>query len=57
MMKYIEWEDQVCIHIEDALEITRSDAQAIMEANETLLYAQWEAKRGPQAAAQVISAI
>jgi len=56
-MKFFEWEDQVCIHIEDALGITRSDAQALVEANEKLLYAQWEAKRGPQAAAEVISAI
>ena len=57
MMKYIEWEDQVCIQIEDALEISRSDAQAIMEANDTLLSAQWAAKSDPLDAAHTILAI
>lgn len=57
MMKYIEWEDQVCIQIEDALEISRSDAQAIMEANDTLLSAQWAAKGDPLDAAHTILAI
>lgn len=55
-MTFIEWEDQVCIQIEDTLVITRSDAQAILEANDTLLCAQWTANAEPHCAAQIILA-
>lgn len=55
-MTFSEWEDQVCIQIEDTLVIARSDAQAILEANDTLLWAQWTANAEPHCAAQTILA-
>jgi hypothetical protein len=55
-MNRTEWEDRVTDLLADELEITRSDAQAIMEANEDLVGAQWAAKATPEAAAAAVSA-
>jgi len=54
MMKYIEWEDRICELISDQLVIPRSDAQGVLEANDTLLFKQWQDKRSLQEAAQEI---
>lgn len=54
MMKYSEWEDRVCDLISDQLVIPRSDAQGMLEANDTLLCTQWQDKRSLQEAAQEI---
>lgn len=55
-MNRTEWEDQVTDLLSDELEITRSDAQAIMEANEDLADSQWADKATPESAAKAISA-
>ena len=53
-MTFIEWENQICDLIVGSLEISRSDAQGIMEANDSLLCAQWNTNRKPHDATQSI---
>lgn len=54
-MNRTEWEDRVTDLLADELEITRSDAQAIMEANEDLVDAQWAAQATPETATAAVS--
>jgi len=53
-MTFIEWENRICDLISDQLAIPRSDAQGMLEANDTLLCTQWQDKRSLQEAAQEI---
>ena len=54
-MNRTEWEDRVTDMLADELEITRSDAQAIMEANEGLVEAMWIGETEPAAAAELLA--
>ena len=54
-MNRTEWEDRVTDLLADELEITRSDAQAIMEANEGLVDAVWIGETEPSAAAALLA--
>ena len=54
-MNRTEWENQVADLLADQLEITRSDAQAVMEANEGLVEAMWIGGTNPVAAAELLA--
>jgi hypothetical protein len=52
MAVYADWEDQVTVLIEVKLELTRSDAQAVVEGQHNVITQAWTRGLTPEVAAE-----